>query len=180
MKRGVFTRRQRGFTIIELMVVVVIIAILSGLMISASSRPYGANAKVVSEQLTTMMNFARLRASATRKTQRVRITPTAAYVESGVTTGLTLPATWDPVPIQQITWPNTVVVWDVTAGAAPTAASGTEPTAANSGLNVVINFRPDGQASPSSTIWVTDTAESWKYRVIVYHVTGGVYSRQYW
>lgn len=172
-------RAQRGFTVVELMVVVAIIGVLSGLMISASSRPYGGNAKQVSEQLVTLMNFARLRASATRTQQQVRITPNAAYVYGGLTTGLGVPA-FDTVPLQEIHWPSAVVIWDVTAGASPTAGGGSIPTAANTGLDVLINFRPDGQANPSSTVWVTDTAEAQKYRVIIYHVTGGVYSRLYW
>lgn len=176
-------KRQRGFTLIEMMVVVAIIAILAGLLITVSSRVYGTNSRTLSEQVVSAMNFAKMRAASTRKTHRVKVTPTAIYIYVAATTatdptghGLAAVATWETVPLQTLSLPKSVLVWNAVTTA--NAGSGATPTQSSS-LNFDIDFRPDGQAT-ASTVFLTDSAQRQKWRVIVYHATGGVYARQYW
>ena len=59
-------RSSAGFTVIELMTVIAIIAILAALVIGVSGRTYGVNATNMADQLVSTFNFARSRALKTR------------------------------------------------------------------------------------------------------------------
>lgn len=169
-------RQPRGFTLIEMMVVVAIIGILSALVFGMSSRPYGANAQQVSEQIVSTLGLARLRANATRKTHRVRVQNHQLSLWVADAPGLVAPTFSSPQPIQVLSLPRDVRVWHAQAGALTSTGASPAETAS---LIYDIDVRPDGQAT-ASTLFVTDTAQSRKYRVLVYHVTGGSYARQHW
>jgi prepilin-type N-terminal cleavage/methylation domain-containing protein len=165
--------RRSGFTLVEMMVVVAIIAVLAGLLISTSSRPVGANARNMSEQIVSTINFARLRAGATRRVHTVQVTGTQLAVYACANTGLV--CTTPPGDlIQQVRVAKGVTIANTSTTLYPTG--GASPTT-DTGLNSALAIRPDGQAT-AMTIFVTDTRDSW--RVLVYHVTGGAYARQGW
>lgn len=156
------------------MVVIAIIAILASLLIGAATRPVGANARNVSDQIVSQLGLAKMRAAATRRIHRVRIEPTQLTLWVADSTGLTSPVFTSTVPLQTFRLPAGIVIWDALAGATATA-----PTAANTALVYDILYRPDGQATASS-IFVTDNASTSQFRVRVYKATGGSYARQTW
>jgi prepilin-type N-terminal cleavage/methylation domain-containing protein len=172
-------RSQHGFTLIEMMVVVAIVAILSGLLISASSRPVGASARSVSETLVSTINFAKLRSQSTRRIHRVMIENTRISVWEFSTTGLAMPVTSNfNTLVQNIPIPKGVTIVDVTAS--PVISTGATPTFTSlvaPGTAYSLDVRPDGQAT-ASTVYIDDGVHKW--RVITYHVTGGTYAREYW
>lgn len=170
-------RSQRGFTLVEMMVVVAIIAILAGLLISVSSRPIGANAQNVSEQIVSTINLAKLRAASTRRIQRVVITPTAIAVYRLSVPGLAIPANPSWEYLQQLTLPNGVRVWDAVPGAATTTGASIAENAALESSPYALDIRPDGQAT-ATTIYLTDGRRN--VRVLTYHLTAGTYARETW
>jgi prepilin-type N-terminal cleavage/methylation domain-containing protein len=167
-------KSQRGFTLVEMMTVIAIVGVLVAVAFGVDNRTYGATAQSASDQITQSMSFARMRASATRRTHRVQVQPTQLTIYQATTTGLASPTAWQQ--IQVVTMPKGVTLWNAQTGAL--AGSGASP-AQNASLVFPIDFRPDGQAT-AATVFVADNSAAGKYRVLVYHATGGSYARQYW
>jgi type II secretion system protein H len=170
-------RTQRGFTLIELMVVVAIIAIISTVLFSVNSRTYGANSRTIADQVAATLSSARIRAVATRRVHRVYIQPHELQVWASEATGLV--DNNDPdddLFVERIVIPNGVSVWDVQAQSQsiPNVAAVSEDTS----LLYEIRFKPDGTSS-GGTAFIHDTNDS-EYRVLVYRVTGSVYARETW
>lgn len=170
-------RTQGGFTLIELMVVVAIIAIISTVLFSVSSRTYGANSRTIADQVAATLSGARIRAVATRRIHRVYLKPNELQVWASETTGLVDNSDPDDdLFVERIVIPNGVSIWDVQATVYATANTAT--VTEDTGLVYEMKFKPDG-TSAGGTAFVHDTNNS-EYRVLVYRATGSVYARQTW
>ncbi len=189
---GVQLRDQRGFTLIELMVVVAVIAILGALMIGISGRTHGVNATNMSEQIVQTLSFARQRALSTRRIQRVQfhfeLSPPEIHIWSAGLTGMNraniTSGTSPPRFVQRTRIPRSVTLQAAVTGAQ--AASNAAPTQRTTQFD--IDFLPNGSAdvaggssgTEAATFYVTDPGRSRSHRVLVYSATGSSYARKSW
>ncbi len=166
---------ERGFTLIELMTVVAMIAILTVTLASVAGGKGAGKPRTTADRITGMIQFARLRAVSQRRYHMVRIEPNVISVWAADDTGFAAPAYNNPI-IQGMDIPSGVVVWNVDT--ATDAASGSSPTQSTS-FTFDITFKPDGSSS-GGTVFLTDNQQESKFRVFVYKTTGAALSRENW
>ena len=180
-------RSQRGFTLIEMMVVVMIIAVLSALLVSVNSTTYGASSTNVADEVVMEMNLCKMRAVSSRHWHRCQITNTTTT--SGTTSSVTIyqwPTSGMTVPSGNL-WQNVsgvdiganVAFWDASTTVCVSSPCTGAPTAENTSLVFNMDFRPDG-SSTGGTIYISDVQHNKLYRVVVYTATGSSYARNSW
>ena len=172
-------KQQRGFTLVELLVVVAIIAILSAIMFGVNTQTYGASTTSVSDQLISNINLCKMRAVSTRRWHRCEVTPNQITIMQWQNVGMQVPAIGVWSVVQTSTIGVGVSIWSGDGTVCITAPCANAPAAANAGLVFDLDFRPDG-SSTGGTLYVSDPAANKVYRVVVYKATGSSYARNSW
>lgn len=172
-------RSQRGFTLIEMMTVLAIVAILTTALAGMSSSSGAGTPTTTADNLTGIFELARLRAASKRKVHRVLINNNVFSIWEADAIGFGTATYTSAAPIVQATdVPSGVVVWDASTTLI-NSAGGQNPTQ-NSSLAVAIEFKPDGSSPTGGTVYLTDNNTSSKFRVFVYKATGTALAREGW
>jgi prepilin-type N-terminal cleavage/methylation domain-containing protein len=167
---------QRGFTLIEMMVVIAIIAIFAAVVFGLTLTTYGGNAENVSDEVASQISMARMRAVSTKRQHEVEIKNGSIAVWQGNTTGMQ-PATAFPTLVNQVDLPPNVSVWN----AQNTANSGSGATPSqNTTLDYIVKINADGTSPTGATVFITDRQQHSKFRVLLYSLTGATYARIGW
>jgi prepilin-type N-terminal cleavage/methylation domain-containing protein len=167
-------RAQAGFTLIELMVVVVIVTVLVATA-TLALRPerYARNAKGYTEQVASTLENMRLRATASRRWQRLEVNGDSIVHMEADAPGMGVPAGYNVITTVEVPSGVRIAALDDSTHDVPDVA-----VADGTGLGDFIDFAPDG-AGQAATIFIEDETKR-QYRVAVFRATAAAQVYEGW
>lgn len=169
-------REQRGVTLIELMVVVAIIGILTGIaVVMIQPDGYARTAHGFGSKVSATLESMRIRATSTRKWQRLEVRLNQVVHLEAESPGMAFPTTWTAVRIVEAPTGVEVYAKDDRTHIVPDDSV----PSLGAGIGTTIDFAPDG-AGDAATIFIRDEADKRRVRVAVYGATGASYVWDEW